>query len=171
MIKKTCNMCSKGFFVKESHVARGWGKYCSRACHHAGMKRGARFQCHICGREVYRTQDRVRKSKSRKYFCGKSCQTKWRNSVFSGEKHKNWKGKYATRYRERLINARRLKQCTLCGIKDRRVLAAHHIDQNRKNNRLENLMSLCHNCHHIVHYDKVVGRDFAEKIRRLARAR
>jgi predicted HNH restriction endonuclease len=36
-----------------------------------------------------------------------------------------------------------------------RVLAVRHIDQNHKNNNVENLAWLCHNCHHLVHNDKV----------------
>jgi predicted HNH restriction endonuclease len=31
------------------------------------------------------------------------------------------------------------------------VLAVHHVDQNRTNNKVTNLAWLCHNCHHLVH--------------------
>ena len=63
----------------------------------------------------------------------------------------NWKdGMYA--YRSVLTRHKVSAKCTLCGTKDKRVLAVHHVDENRKNNKVENLRWLCHNCHHLVHY-------------------
>lgn len=44
------------------------------------------------------------------------------------------------------------KICRLCKTKDIRVLAVHHIDKNRKNNKISNLAWLCHNCHLLVHH-------------------
>ena len=38
--------------------------------------------------------------------------------------------------------------CQLCGIKQNgRAHDVHHVDYNKKNNRQENLVSLCHKCH------------------------
>ncbi|MBI4281264.1 HNH endonuclease [Candidatus Uhrbacteria bacterium] len=36
-------------------------------------------------------------------------------------------------------------------MKNNRVLLVHHIDENRKNNVLSNLVWLCRNCHFLVH--------------------
>jgi 5-methylcytosine-specific restriction endonuclease McrA len=44
--------------------------------------------------------------------------------------------------------------CKRCGTEDKRVLEAHHIDSNRKNNTIQNLVWLCRNCHHLVHNHK-----------------
>jgi hypothetical protein len=52
----------------------------------------------------------------------------------------------------------------LCSTKDERVLAVHHIDHNRLNNKLDNLAWLCHNCHHLVHHDNVEKHRFLEKL-------
>jgi hypothetical protein len=38
--------------------------------------------------------------------------------------------------------------CAICGIKGVAVLSEHHIDGNRRNNSYDNLIVLCHNCHH-----------------------
>jgi len=39
-------------------------------------------------------------------------------------------------------------ECEMCGYKEHlEILQVHHIDGNRKNNKLENLMILCPNCH------------------------
>lgn len=39
-------------------------------------------------------------------------------------------------------------QCAICGWKeDEDILQVHHIDENRQNNALKNLIILCPNCH------------------------
>ena len=93
--------------------------------------------------------------RNKKYFCSKSCQTKWRNTEFVGEKHGNWKGGEFT-YRDILKRNKTPEICKICFSSDSRVLAVHHIDKNHKNNNIENLVWLCHNCHHLVHRYKEV---------------
>ena len=39
-------------------------------------------------------------------------------------------------------------QCQICGSNEKqRLLTVHHIDYNKKNNRLDNLICLCGSCH------------------------
>ncbi len=74
--------------------------------------------------------------------------------VYVGSKHPHWKGG-ETIYRDILIRKGEAKICKKCRTRDYRILAAHHLDWNRKNNELGNLVWLCHNCHFLVHhYDK-----------------
>jgi 5-methylcytosine-specific restriction endonuclease McrA len=49
--------------------------------------------------------------------------------------------------------------CERCGYnKCLSALQVHHLDKNRSNNRLENLMVLCANCHCEVHHnDRQMG--------------
>ncbi len=149
LIKK-CEVCGDAFKTKPFFVKNGGGKYCSKECHYKGLKTGKLVRCFLCDKEVYKSQKALHASKSKKYFCGKSCQTKWRNSVFIGEKHANWKtGKHS--YRSVLTRNKIPKICSLCKTEDERILAAHHIDKNRLNNKLNNLAWLCHNCHFLVH--------------------
>lgn len=67
-----------------------------------------------------------------------------------------------THSRKRKYREERLKiannKCEKCGwnmVKS--VLNVHHIDRNRTNNKLENLIILCPNCHSIEHYNKKTG--------------
>ena len=106
--------------------------------------------CEICKKEVWKAPKALKNSKSGKFFCGKSCQTKWRNEFFSGEKHYFWKGGEFI-YRNNLIKTGIEQVCKRCGNSDRRVLDAHHLDKNRRNNKIENLIWLCKNCHYLVH--------------------
>jgi hypothetical protein len=97
-------------------------------------------------------------SKSRKYFCSKTCQTKWRNQIYSGSNHPFWLGGLRT-YRKVLRVSGKKMECRLCLSTEARVLAVHHLDKNRKNNALKNLIWLCHNCHFLIHhYDKELER-------------
>lgn len=128
-----------------------------------GLRTGKIVKCYLCNKESYKTKKSLRVSKSKKYFCSKSCQTKWRNTVFVGKKHANWKGgKYS--YRSVLSRNNVKAVCKLCRTKDRRVLAIYHIDKNRRNNKVENLSWLCHNCHHLVHHHKEEQDKFMEAL-------
>ncbi len=153
MTFRNCKICNAEFYVKPSHIERGWGKFCSKECQNKGQLSGGLTHCFTCRKQIYRSSAQVRHSKSRRFFCGKSCQTIWRNSgVFIGEAHGNWKGGESV-YREILLKADRPKKCERCGIGDLRILSVHHVDKNRKNNRLDNLVWLCFNCHHLIHHD------------------
>ncbi len=156
-----CKICSEEFYGKPFFLKRGQAKYCSTICQHEGKKNGKIIKCFICGTPTYKKKLQLQRSKSGKFFCSKSCQTKWRNAEFIGNKHANWKdGLYA--YRSVLNRHKILKICRLCKTKDKRVLAVHHIDKNRKNNKVENLAWLCHNCHHLVHHDRKERDKFME---------
>ena len=147
-----CKQCKKPFYAKPSAVLEGNGKYCSIACHHAVIRKGKEVSCDMCGAAVYRSKKELGRSASKKFFCGKSCQTRWRNQTYVGERHKNFKtGIHA--YRATLDRAGVPKICRLCKTTDYRILAVHHIDKNRKNNKVSNLAWLCHNCHFLIHHD------------------
>ena len=148
-----CKLCSSEFYGKPSHIKMGYAKYCSSVCQYKNRKNGKDVFCDVCGKKTYKQLKQLTKSKSGKFFCSKSCQAVWRNQVFVGNKHANWKnGLFA--YRSVLTRNKISKFCTLCKTKDIRVLAVHHVDKNRKNNSLSNLAWLCHNCHFLVHHNK-----------------
>ncbi len=86
---------------------------------------------------------------------------KWRNS-FLYDEHPNWKGGEAS-YKTHLRRSGRKERCERCKEVDPFVLVAHHMDMNRKNNDLKNLVWLCRNCHFLLHHyseekEKFYGR-------------
>ena len=147
-----CLNCTKLRYVKPSHLIQGWGKYCSHSCQAKFTQtKGQFFKCGICKKEVWRMPKEQKKSKSGLFFCSKKCSMSWKNStVLSRENHPNWGGGLAT-YRDYMIRKGGEKVCSRCGINDFRVLAVHHIDHDRNNNSLQNLLWLCRNCHCLEH--------------------
>lgn len=147
----TCKQCSSLFNAKPSWLKKGQGQYCSNNCRYAANRRGRTVDCHHCGTATYKQPKALERSKSGFFFCGKSCQTKWRNLYYSNDKHPNWKGGHAS-YRALMQQQSDSHRCTLCHTDDIRILAVHHINEDRSNNMIENLAWLCHNCHHLVHH-------------------
>lgn len=158
-----CNQCNKQFYAKSNWIKIGWGKYCSIKCRSLSQRNGKYVKCFTCKKDVYKSQKSLVRSKSGNWFCSKSCQTLWRNSFFIGEKHGNWKGGEES-YRERLLRTKIVQICRFCKLRDIRILAVHHLDRNRQNNKLENLVWLCHNCHYLIHHDKQEDKKFTETL-------
>lgn len=145
-----CKICSAEFYTKPSHQKLGYGKYCSIKCRSESQKKGKFIACNICKKEKWKTPKDIQGSKSGKFFCSKKCQTHWRNRYYKGELHGNWQGgEYI--YRRIMLEQDVPQICKKCKIDDTRVLVVHHIDNNRKNNKINNLVWLCFNCHFLIH--------------------
>lgn len=150
-----CKICKNELYVKPSHQKMGYGKYCSIDCKHLAQRKGKYVICEVCGKEVWKMPKAIKHSKSGKYFCNKSCQALWRNKFYSGKLHPNWKGgEYVYPKIMKKYNIPPI--CKKCGISDKRVLLIHHLDHNRKNNTIKNLIWLCRNCHYLIHNGKTV---------------
>lgn len=158
-----CKICSKLFYARPRHVSKGQGVYCSIRCKGIGTQKRTYLNCAICAKLVSKIPTQIKRSKSGKFFCSKSCQTVWRNKEFSGDKSKVWRGGFS-RYRKILEENKSKKECRLCLTTDKRILAAHHIDENHKNNNPENLTWLCHNCHYLAHHDTLEKQKLLTKV-------
>jgi len=145
-----CKICRKRFFVKQWHINRGWGRFCTMTCKNEDQKTGKFIKCEVCNKKTWKKPSVLRQSKSGKFFCGKTCQTVWRNKYYSGPKHAQWKNGIAS-YRRILQANNKPVVCALCKESDIRVLQAHHRNKNRNDNTLRNLVWLCINCHRLVH--------------------
>jgi len=65
------------------------------------------------------------------------------------EKNPFWKGGTSPAYFRRLARENIIQKCSICLSIKR--LEVHHIDQDRKNNSLKNLVILCKSCHSKIH--------------------
>lgn len=152
MIIASCKICRKEFKAKTSHLQRGWSRCCSKKCRDEAQKTGRFVSCDTCGKRIWRAPKEVERSKSGKFFCTKSCQTFWRNKVYSGSNHALWVGGSSSGfYRKKLLDSGISIICNICNEKDIRVLQAHHRDGNRQNNSVDNLVWVCVNCHYLIH--------------------
>jgi hypothetical protein len=44
------------------------------------------------------------------------------------------------------------------------MLAVHHLDEDRANNAVDNLVWMCHNCHHLIHHYPEESTAFADDL-------
>lgn len=159
-----CKICKNKFYAKPNWLKKGFGKFCSAKCQHLNQRNGRFVDCFICNKLIYRSESDLGHSKSKKYFCSKSCQTLWRNSiVYIGSNHPNWKDGGST-YKQLLIKQGSPKICRKCKIDDIRILAVHHLDRDRQNNTKENLIWLCHNCHFLIHHNRDENQKLMETL-------
>lgn len=138
IVTNICKIC-KIEFVSKKHPKRP-AEYCSKAC--CGKKGSLTNTIKIC-LECEIKFKVIASQKERKQFCSRKCQlSKWNRD----SEEKQTPGMYK-------INAWRKyeRKCYDCGLDDKRLLVIHHIDGDRKNGKIENLIPVCHNCHCLRH--------------------
>ncbi len=117
--------------------------------------------CTQCGKAFERKR-RIGRGKFG-YFCSHECYGKWRSENLTGEDSPEWKGGYSLDYggsnwksARRQARERDNNTCQDCGITEQAWgyrLDVHHIvpfntfDDSAKANALDNLITLCRNCH------------------------
>jgi len=107
--------------------------------------------CTKCGKEISKSPSQIKRSKTGNLYCSKSCAVSNNNSLFKqGRNHPNYKSGISFYRSLKLSNISKPK-CERCGIEHPCLLQVHHIDENRKNNDLSNLIILCANCHLLAH--------------------
>lgn len=137
-IKAVCGICGKEFYHISSRCNKA--KYCSRLCYHRSQKgRGSQeYECATC-------HVKFMGSPSKRYkFCTPKCRGLYQRSTESygntANLRKFWK--------KRNI----IQKCEICGYDEvKEILGIHHKDENRKNNKRENLLIVCPNCHSLIH--------------------
>lgn len=63
-------------------------------------------------------------------------------------KYRRYRSKY---YQRKMNKLGYMNECMLCGYDEHPILCVHHIDGDRCNNELTNLLVVCPNCHAIIH--------------------
>ena len=132
-VEKKCLTC--GTVFNKNILSKGLDEYCSISCIQ-------RHPCQLCGKII---TGRKTFQSGEKKFCSRKC------SNFVNRTMKS-KVSYMPNGFARSIKDHGKIQCNRCGNEDIKVLIVHHIDRNRKNNKIENLETLCANCHHKIHW-------------------
>jgi hypothetical protein len=133
---KQCKYCGEDY--KTSHKT---SNYCSRACRNKDVCIGKKH-----------TKEHIEKIKE-------SCQ-----GINKGENNGMWNGNpkqfYPKEFTVQLKEKARERdnyECVRCGGKPQDV---HHVDGDRKNNELDNLMTLCRSCHMKEHFENKANFKF-----------
>lgn len=159
-----CNYCSKTFTDFRSNHR----KFCSRVCSYNSFKRIYNYKCQICN-ESFTSKVKTRKFCSFK-CAGKNASNKivnHRGNTNSGEKHHNWKGGGTINshgYKEiplgkanKKILEHRLVVEQSIGRKLSRLEHIHHINGDKLDNRIENLLILSPSEHSKLHMEMRYG--------------
>lgn len=121
------------------------------------------LQCAYCGKKFFRANSKLENSKSGLYFCCREHKD-LAQKINSGEQFNSIRPEHygigINNYRQKAFQEYP-HQCAICGWnEDEDVLQVHHIDENRQNGNLNNLIILCPNCHQklTIHKYKLVNR-------------
>lgn len=145
-IKLRCNNCGTEWGTVASNVI-----YSSRTghkCPHCRQKRMDELtkvvlQCAYCGKEFVRAKRLLYKSRSGYFYCCQEHCNRHRQVL------REEKGEFddSKNYRRRAFS-NFPPRCAVCHwVEDERILEVHHKDSDRNNNKVENLIILCPNCH------------------------
>lgn len=136
-------------------------------------KEGGEFKnCAYCGKTFWVNKARINNNKTGLFFCCNEHFTKAKREAIDNVKFKplipsgSHLGKGYWSYRKRALENYSNK-CAICGFnEDNDLLEVHHIDENRQNNALENLIILCPICHKKLstHKYKLINRTYLQKI-------
>ena len=95
MVKVNCVICDKEYEIElkryNAKLKENSAFYCSAECR--SHKGSTLCHCANCGKEVWRTNSQLKRSKTGNIYCSKSCSNTVNNSLFkSGENHYAYKG-------------------------------------------------------------------------------
>ena len=144
MYDLTCEHC------KSPYQRRRQTRFCSLKCSAGVQKKEAEgvASCAQCGKEIRRAAKRLAIPVSGLSFCDRVCKA-LAQRVEGGQPDVQppHYGTGKTIYRPRAFKAYG-KVCLNCGYsRHERMLDVHHIDSDRSNNELDNLVVLCVWCH------------------------
>lgn len=82
-----CKQCGKTFFLEKkmikyivNHNGKGTGDFCSKKCLSLSRRMRIKVKCKQCGKEIEITNRIYEKSKSKNFFCSKSCAAYYNNA-------------------------------------------------------------------------------------------
>lgn len=145
-IKLQCLDCNFIWETKAANVLYIDGckyHYCPNCGNPANKKNRIMLKCAYCGKEIEKVPSDMKKNKSGYFYCCKEHGNLHKNQLRkeSGE----WDNSLS--YRQKALEIFPHK-CDICGWnEDERILEVHHVDENRNNNKIDNLVILCPTCH------------------------
>jgi len=154
-ISKTCENCGKSWTTTRSESNRRASKTCSNSC------RSEQLSKKLLGR-VFNEETLIKMSQAQ---CGKVLSDDHRANIgkgVAGSKNRFWKdgrsydkddyGGLFTETLKTTVRRRDNNVCQECQCTTVHDLHVHHIDDNKMNNSIDNLIALCQRCHSVIHH-------------------
>lgn len=137
-----CKQCNKLFPKMKRKIGKYPNDFCSHECKSKNQIKKIEVQCGYCGKNFRIKPFRVKDNN----FCDRICKEKAQSYVGNRLLHC---GKETGMYSYRILAlANHGKRCEICQYDDIiNLLDSHHIDHDRTNFSIENLMVLCVMCH------------------------
>ena len=162
-IEKTCLNCGNLIYVRKSEVNK---KYCSRSCsaqktHNGKMRKNSFYvKCGFCKKNILTNPSIIEQRKNGIKYCSRECRS---NAMSNNLTNYGFKKEYIklekNKYIRKQVNGIRKKE-------HRRIMeeflgrtlekweCIHHINNDPKDNRLENLMIVTPSEHAKIHKNK-----------------
>ena len=153
-VEKICLNCGSDFQALYTNVARGNGKFCSLSCssryNGKKFKKKPNVECSYCGKMVYKSPSRIKRTKTGNLFCSNACKAA-SHKVGTGLKDMI-KIHYPNLNYRTICFAEHDKECIICG--EDKIVSVHHIDENHHNDDPNNLLPICPTHHQYIHSGK-----------------
>lgn len=151
-VEVVCEQCSKEFLKQERFVKKRKHHFCCSECSSLFSRKRVDVICAVCYKKKELSQSKYDVCKSKTFFCSRKCQNIGQSANSDVDYLCNWKDG-ASSYRTRALD-KYGKKCNECGYDEHEIaLDVHHIDRNRDNNEIENLVVLCSRCHRLVTFN------------------
>lgn len=174
-IKKKCVVCGKMFFKKGDSVT--CSKECFAKLNSIKVSRPVIKICPECEKEFVT----IPYYKDKLTFCSMECKNNYHSKIMSLDGNPRWIGgcsdkydfKFTTELKEQVRN-RDNNCCRLCGLTNEEniefykgSLPIHHIDYNKQNSSINNLITLCNSCHAKTNANRKQWREKLQKLNQL----
>jgi len=155
-----CPVCHQLFKTRKDQPHTFCSKQCKnkqQALNYADNR--TQLKCAWCHKRFTRTNSKISDSKSGLHFCSRQCKDEAQKLGGITEIMPSHYGTSSEpEYRSQFIEGELV--CARCGYDEFICsVAIHHIDEDRSNRNRDNLIPLCHNCHHGLHNKKWVLSD------------
>lgn len=147
-VEKVCPQCNKSF------VGRKHRECCSQKCAWERSRKRDVVICSQCSTQFEIRPSQKNNSKSGLYFCNRKCKDEAQRLGGIREIMPPHYGTAKVPEYRNLFSEEELV-CSRCGYNEFScAVDIHHIDHDRSNNKKENLIPLCSNCHKGLHWGK-----------------
>lgn len=157
-ILKNCRNCKQQFMADTREHNRGNANFCGRSCSAQYNWKHVpppvpNLTCARCNIKFYRAPSKLVYSKSGLHFCTRLCKDLAQRigGITEIQPSHYGAGTGIWTYRDKAFDAYE-HECANCGYNDHKAaLDVHHINHDRSDNRIENLVILCVMCHRLIH--------------------